>query len=488
MWFEWNFQQPNVWGVLSLIFLITSIAIAFIIVLEKRSPFKTAAWILVLVLLPVLGLIFYLFFGQEYRKQKLFSRRRIKALNRYRRVTSKQLRRLQKTGFQLPQPTENYRKIISLLLNNSHSVITTGNKVRILNNGQKTVDAIFEAIESATHHIHVEYYIIDNDQTGNRLKEILIRKSKEGVEVRVIIDDVGSWSLGKKYIESLKLAGVELYSFMEVRFPRLTGRVNYRNHRKIVIVDGKIGFTGGINMADRYVYGLRKIGPWRDTHLQVEGDAVTCLQVVFAADWYFVKGENLWGDNYFHPFSESAGVPIQICASGPDSDWDGISQAFFAAIANANREIFIVTPYLMPPPAITTALKTAALGGIDVRIIIPEKSDSLIPKWCSFSYIEELLEAGVRIFFYQDGFIHSKVIMVDGVFSTVGTANLDFRSLETNFEVNAFIYDERITRQMNAFFKVDLRHSREIVLSEWRKRPWYNKTRESLAYFISPLY
>jgi cardiolipin synthase A/B len=488
MWFEWNFQQPNVWGVLSLIFLITSIAIAFIIVLEKRSPFKTAAWILVLVLLPVIGLIFYLFFGQEYRKQKLFSRRGIKALNRYRRITSKQLRRLQKTGLQLPQPIESYRKIISLLLNNSHSVITTGNKVRILNNGKKTIDAIFEALETATHHIHLEYYIIDNDHTGNRLKEILIRKRKEGVEVRVIIDDVGSWSLGKKYIESLKQAGIEIYSFMEVRFPRLTGRVNYRNHRKIVIVDGKTGFTGGINMADRYVYGLPKIGPWRDTHLQVEGDAVTCLQVVFAADWYFVAGENLWGDKYFLPLSETPGVPIQICASGPDSDWDAIGQAFFAAIANANQEIFIVTPYLMPPPAITTALKTAALGGIDVRIIIPEKSDSIIPKWCSFSYIGELLEAGVRIFFYQNGFIHSKVIMIDGIFSTVGTANLDFRSLETNFEVNAFIYDERFTRQMNAFFKVDLRHSREIGLSDWRKRPWYNKTRESLAYFISPLY
>jgi cardiolipin synthase A/B len=488
MWFDWNFQQPSLLGILSLVFLITSVAIAFIIVHEKRSPFKTAAWILVLVLLPVVGLIFYLFFGQEYRKQKLFSRRGLKVLARYRRVTSKQLRRLQKFEFQLPQPMENYRKIISLLLNNSHAVITTGNRLKILNNGKKTIDAIFDALENAKHHIHLEYYIIDNDLTGNRLKDILIRKRRQGVEVRVIIDDVGSWGLGKKYIESLKQEGIEIFSFMEVRFPRLTGRVNYRNHRKIVIVDGITGFTGGINMADRYINGVEKIGPWRDTHLQIEGDAVACLQVVFAADWFFIKGENLWGNEYFHPFTEEPGSPVQISASGPDSDWDSIGQAIFMSIASARREVYIVTPYLMPPPAITTALKTAALGGIDVRIIIPEKSDSHIPRWCSFSYVEELLEAGVRIFFYQNGFIHSKIVLVDGVFSSVGTANLDFRSLETNFEVNAFVYDEQFTRRLTSFFKVDIRHSREIFLSEWRKRPWFNKTRESLAHFISPLY
>lgn len=488
MWFDWNFQQLNVWGILSLVFLITSIAIAFIIVLEKRSPFKTAAWILVLVLLPVIGLIFYLFFGQEYRRQKFYSRRGIKALSRFRRVTSKQLHRLQQAEMQLPPPVDPFRKIISLLLNNSHAVLTTGNRVKILNNGLKTTAAIFEALESARHHIHLEYYIIDNDKIGNNLKEILIRKRRQGVEVRLIIDDVGSWGLGKEFIRDLKRNDVEVYSFMEVRFPRLTGRVNYRNHRKIVVVDGRIGFTGGINMADRYINGLPNIGPWRDTHLQIEGDAVNCLQVVFAADWYFVKGENLWGGNYFRPLTEKPGIPVQISASGPDSDWDSIGQAFFAAISGARSEVNIVTPYLMPPPAITTALKTAALGGIDVRIIIPEKSDARIPKWCSFSYVEELLEAGVRIFFYQKGFIHSKIVTVDGIFSSVGTANLDFRSLETNFEVNAFIYDEHFTRQLNAFLKVDLRNSREILLSDWKKRSRLNKIRESLAYFISPLY
>lgn len=488
MWFEWSFQQPSVLGILSLLFLITSIAIAIIIILEKRSPFKTAAWVLVLVLLPLIGLIFYLFFGQEYRKKKLFSRRGLKALSRYRSITSRQLRTIQKSEYQLPSRIGHFKKIIALLLNNSNAIVTTGNKLTILNNGKKTMDALFNALSKARHHIHMEYYIIEDDQTGNRLKEILLERRNAGVEVRIIIDDVGSWGLSRKYIRDLKQAGVDIYPFMEVRFPRLTGKVNYRNHRKIVIVDGHTGFTGGVNIADRYIYGTKKLGPWRDTHLQIEGDAVACLQVVFAADWFFVKGENLTGQRYFRPFEENSGVPVQICASGPDSDWDSISQAFFTAIASARKEVFIATPYLMPTPSIMTALKTAALGGIDVRIIMPETPDAILPKLVSFSYVEELLEAGVRIFLYQKGFLHSKVLLVDGNFATIGTTNLDFRSLETNFEINAFVYDEQFTRHMSAFFKLDIRNSREILLTDWKKRPWYKKSMESFAYLISPLF
>ena len=275
---------------------------------------------------------------------------------------------------------------------------------------------------------------------------------------------------------------------MEVRFPRFTHRVNYRNHRKIAVVDGVVGFTGGINIADRYRKGVEKIGPWRDTHLQMEGDAVRSLQAVFAADWYFVSRENLSGPAYFPPMTMEPGTAVQISASGPDSDWESIGQAFFTAITGANREIAIVTPYLMPPPPIVNALKTAALGGIDVKILMPEFSDALIPKWSSFSFVEELLEAGVRIYFYQKGFIHSKLVMVDGLFSSIGTANLDFRSLETNFEVTAFIYDEPFNRQLMAYFRLDLRNSREIMLSEWKRRPRISRLKESLAHLVSPMY
>jgi cardiolipin synthase A/B len=487
MW-SWSFLQPSLWGAISLLFMITSIAIAFIVVLEKRSPYKTFAWILALVLLPGIGLVFYLVFGQEYRKTKMFSRRGLKNLGQFRNLSNRQLRKLQKKELQLPQAAMEKEKVVKLLINNSHSLLTTGNKLKILNNGNKTLQVLFSAMEMAEHHIHLEYYIIEEDEIGNRLKDILIRKRMEGVEVRVIYDDVGSWGLSRRYLKELKQAGVDILPFMEVRFPRLTSRVNYRNHRKIAIIDGKLGFTGGINFAERYVTGLRKIGHWRDTHLQIEGDAVVCLQIIFAADWYFVKKENLKGTGYYKPLSENPGPAVQISASGPDSDWDSIGQAFFAAIAGAQKEVLIVTPYLMPTPSILAALKTTALGGVEVQILMPEFSDARISKWCSFSFVEELLEAGVRIFFYQKGFIHSKLIMVDGVFSSMGTTNLDFRSLETNFEINAFIYDEQFTRQLAAYFKTDLLNSREIRFNDWKKRTWISHVKESLAHLVSPMY
>jgi cardiolipin synthase A/B len=487
MW-SWSFLQPSLWGAISLLFMITSLAIAFIVVLEKRSPYKTVAWILALVLLPGIGLVVYLVFGQEYRKTKMFSRRGLKNLGRFRNLSSRQLKKLQKKEIQLPQAAREKEKVVKLLMNNSHALLTTGNKLKILNNGNKTLQTLFSAMEKAEHHIHLEYYIIEEDETGNQLKDILIRKSQQGVEVRVIYDDVGSWGLTRKYLKELKLAGVDIQPFMEVRFPRLTSRVNYRNHRKIAVIDGKTGFTGGINFADRYVKGLKKIGPWRDTHLQIEGDAVVCLQIIFAADWYFVKKENLTGTGYFRSLSENPGPAVQISASGPDSDWDSIGQAFFAAIAGAQKEVFIVTPYLMPTPSILAALKTTALGGVDVQILMPEFSDAKISKWCSFSFVKELLEAGVRIFFYQKGFIHTKLIIVDGIFSSLGTTNLDFRSLETNFEINAFIYDEQFTRQLAAFYKNDILNSREILFSEWKKRSWISHVKESLAHLVSPMY
>jgi cardiolipin synthase A/B len=475
------------WSVFSLIFLVTAIPVAIMIILEKRSPFKTAAWVLALILLPVFGVVFYLFFGQEYRKKKLFSRKGLKSLNRYRQLSFRQLRQFEQSLNKLSPQVRTKENIIRLLLKNSNALLTTGNQLKLLNNADETFKAIFTAIRNAAHHIHLEYYILENDKIGNRLKELLIKKSKEGVEVRIIFDDVGSWNLGKKYISELRKNGIEIYSFMEVRFPRLTSRVNYRNHRKIVVVDGKIGFTGGINFADRYLKGVEEIGLWRDTHLQIKGDAVNCLQVVFAADWFFVIHENLTGRKYFPQLNESPGTPVQISASGPDSDWDSIGQAFFTAISSAKSKIYIVTPYLMPPLEIIYALKTAALSNVDVRILMPEKSDSVIPHWSSFSYIEELLEAGVRVFFYQNGFIHGKYIIVDKVFSTVGTTNLDFRSLETNFEVNAFIYDEAFTAELEKQFKTDFKNSHEIKLEEWRQRKWHFKLRESLAHLVSPL-
>ncbi len=480
---EWNIF----WRIFSLAFLATAIPVAFMIVLEKRSPYKTIAWILVLVLLPIIGLIFYLFFGQEYRKRKLFSRKGIKSLINLRKLSSKQLREIEQTQLKLNKDIREKENIIRLLLNNSDSLLTTGNQLKILTNGIETFDAILRAIQNARHHIHLEYYIFADDKIGNKFKDLLIEKSKQGVEIRIIIDDVGSWSLSNDFMADLRNNDIEIYSFMEVRFPRLTSKMNFRNHRKIAIIDGKIGFTGGINIADRYSEGLKKIGFWRDTHLQINGDAVASLQVIFTADWYFVINENLTGNKYFPKLSESAGTPVQVSTSGPDSDWKCIEQAFFAAITNAKKTVYLTTPYLMPPKAILSALETAALSNVDVRIIIPEKSDAITPKWCSFSFVEKLLDAGIKVYFYKNGFTHSKYMIVDDVFSTIGTTNLDFRSMETNFEVNAFIYEKEFAQKLKTIFLDDLKNSSEIKLKEWRLRPWHFKLKESLAHIIAPM-
>ncbi len=482
------FDLSHFWGWAYMLFLITAIPVALMIILEKRSPFKTAAWIMVLILVPIFGIFFFAVFGQEYRKRKMFSWKGLKGLKQLRNLATKQLRKMGQTDLKADSEIHTNENIIKLLLNNSNTLLTTGNQLELLIDGKNTFGAIFEAIESARHHIHLEYYIFSNDKIGTQLKELLIKKRAQGVEVRIIVDDVGSWDLRKSYFNDLREKGIEIYPFLEVRFPRLTSRVNYRNHRKIIIIDGKTGFLGGINIADRYIEGLSKLGHWRDTHLQLKGDAAACLQVIFAADWYFVSKENIYGYKYFPKFTEADGIAVQVSASGPDYDWEAIAQAYFAAITNARKKVYLVTPYLMPPQALLLALKTAALSNVDVRIIIPEKSDARLSKWCSFSYVEELLEAGVRIYFYQNGFIHSKYMLVDDSFSSVGTSNFDFRSFETNFEANAFIYNRAFSKKLKAHFMDDLHNSREILLEQWEQRSTLFKIRESLAHIVSPMF
>ena len=477
-------SMPNL---VTILYFLTVVFIAILIILENRNPEKTISWILVLVLLPFAGVIIYLFFGQEYRKTKMYSRKGLKDLEKLRNLTLEQLDILTVSNFQTSEKLKAKKRLMNLLLSNSNAILTNDNEVQILRNGAETFPEIFKTIEQAKHHIHLEYYIIENDKIGNYLREMLIRKAQSGVEVRLIFDDVGSWKLKKKFIRSMSDAGVKIDCFMKVRFPMLTSRVNYRNHRKILVVDGEIAFVGGLNFADRYLDGVPNIGPWRDTHLKVVGGGATALQIIFMADWYFVSKEILKGDEYFHPFKSGNGKLVQMTASGPDSDWESISQAYFSAIASANEYVYISTPYLMPTPDIVTALKTSALGGIDVRIIVPGLSDAITPKWSTSSYVEELLEAGVKVYFYSAGFTHSKVIIADGIFSSVGTANLDFRSMETNFEVNAMIYDEEIAQTLTNQFLEDQEKSELILLEEWKERPRMNKIKESFSRILSPM-
>jgi cardiolipin synthase A/B len=345
---------------------------------------------------------------------------------------------------------------------------------------------VLNAAESS---IHIEFYIVSDDKIGNRIKDVLIKKAQEGIEVRLVFDDVGSWSLPKKYINSLKQAGVSVHSFMEVKFPLLTSKVNYRNHRKIIVVDGKVGFIGGINIADRYLEGNKELGPWRDTLIKLKGEAVNSLQAIFLVDWYFVTGQDISDQSkYFSSQEVKSYHPIQITASGPDSDWASIMQAFFLAITKAKHHIYIASPYFVPNESILTALKTASLSGVDVRIMLPGKSDSTVVYWSSLSYVSELLDAGIKVYLYQNGFNHSKILMIDSSFASVGSANMDIRSFEDNFEIAAIIYDEHLTTFIENSFLNDLSKSKLVTEQEWSLRSHKYNLKESIARLFSPLF
>ena len=391
----------NLSVILLTIYLVTVLSTAVMVIHEKRDPAKTSIWVLILILLPIIGLIFYIFFGQNHRKEKIFSRKGLRDLQQIEQMSRSQLKDIiadKYIGF--PSIADNIG-IITLLLNNSKALLTLYNSVDILQTGKKTFESILKAIDDAKSSIHLEFYIIENDEIGNLIKDKLVAKAKEGVEVRLIYDDVGSWSLPKRFIKELVNAGAEAYPFMKVNFPLLTSKVNYRNHRKIIVVDGRVAFMGGMNIADRYLKGDSTLGTWFDTVLRIEGEAVRTLQVIFLVDWFFVSRIIISDrDKYFPEYSVNTQHALQVTASGPDSDWASIMQAFFVAITKAKKHIYIASPYFIPNESILTALKTASLSGVDVRIMLPGKSDSTVVYWSSMSYVSELLKAGIKVYLY----------------------------------------------------------------------------------------
>ncbi len=479
----------NLPWILLVIYLVTIFSTAAMIIHEKRDPAKTSTWVLLIILLPIIGLVFYIFFGQNRRKEKIFNRKGFQDLEQIEYLSHLQIANFRRNKHNFNSKISNHLSVITLLLNNSKALLTEFNDISIFQNGQQAFDSIIDSLYSATSSIHIEFYIINNDKIGNRIKNILITKAKEGVKVRLLFDDVGSWSLPKKYINELREAGVEVFPFMEVKFPLLTSKVNYRNHRKIVVVDGMVAYLGGMNIADRYIEGSRRLGQWHDTLLKIEGEAVHSLQVIFLLDWYFVTGDIVNNRTLYFPEIKVTNYhPLQIVTSGPDSDWASIMQVFFHAITRATHHIYISSPYFIPNESILTALKTAALSGVDVRIILPGKSDSTVVYWSSLSFVSELLDAGIKVYLFQNGFDHSKLIMIDSAFSSVGSANMDIRSFEDNFEVAAIIYDEQITKNLESSFMDKLIQCQIITTENWSKRPLKHSYKEAMARLISPLF
>lgn len=487
----WFGNLSEIWDVLLVIieitYLVASFSLIIYLILDNRNPIRTMSWAMVLILLPVIGLILYLFIGQNFRKAKLFSRKGILDFERIESLMQKQKHNLPENIFLENPKIKSKAHIITLLLNNSKALLSKSNRVKIFNTGTEKFESLLIELDKAKNHIHLEYYIIEDDFIGNKIKDLLIKKARQGVKIRIIYDDVGSWELSKKYLQALKSEGIEIFPFMPVKFPYFTSKINYRNHRKIVVIDGITGFVGGMNIADRYMQGAKDIGPWRDTHLMLEGQAVKDLQMVFIIDWYFVSRQKISGQEYLPHYKISENHLIQITASGPDSNWESIMQAYFSAIATAQEYIFITSPYFLPTESILLALKTAGLSGIDVRILLPFKSDSPLTYWSTLSFIDELLEAGIKVYFYSKGFIHSKVIIVDDVFASVGTANMDYRSFNQNFEVNALIYDEEIALELKKHYLQDLEGSSMVSMEEWANRKTKDKIKSSIFRLFSPL-
>ncbi len=450
------------------------IFIAGVILLEERNPDRTIRWLLVLILLPGIGFLLYVFLGPDIRIRKNF--RRLKKRKPRPLEVGPLLSRIRK----MKEVEDSAVKTTMLLFKNSRALPTQGNRVVMLLNGSETYISMKKALWEARSYIYFEFYAVHNDKIGNDIKEILIAKAKEGLTVKFIYDSVGSWKLGKKYVKELKDAGVYVHSFLPVSFPMLRRDLNYRNHRKIVVVDGTVGFMGGLNIGDNYIFGEPGLGFWRDTHLKIEGPAVGCLEDIFNADCLFCDRNHVpipRPDEYPTP----GRTTMQIVPSGPDSNWQSIHQGYFSLITNAKKFVLVTTPYLVPGESLVTALTVASLSGLDVRMIIPEKGDNKLAHWATLSSVEELLKAGVKVYSYQRGFIHSKILMADDSIVSVGTANLDARSLEINFEVQAFIYDRSVGKDFIKAFRSDLKHSRQFRLHEWLKRPLRRKMLEKAS-------
>ena len=433
---------------------------------------------MVLIFLPVVGFVIYIVFGQDYTKRRFMSKRM------YSKIKTRPLAEIDSS--ELVHYPSKYIDLIKLLRNSNQAHLLYGSSVEYFITGRDKFQALFRDIDKATDHIHIEYYVWDDDVIGNQLKDLLIRKSAEGVKIRVIVDAVGSWRVKNSFYEQLRSAGIEVEEFMKVRFPMFTSHVNYRNHRKVVVIDGQVGYIGGMNVADRYINGP-SWGNWRDTHIRIEGKGVQGLQSIFLIDWYSVSKSLITARKYF-PSLESYGDNLmQIVSSGPYSPAREIMQGFMQAIFGAQSYIYIQTPYFIPPESLSDALIAASVRGVDVRLMVPRRSDTLLVQLASRSYFKKLLRAGISIYFYEPGFLHSKLMVIDDSLTLMGSANFDIRSFEQNLEVMAFIYNEATAIRGKEIFVEDQNNSTAIVLREWIKRPVWMRFKESFIRLFTPL-
>ncbi|TYC10796.1 cardiolipin synthase [Bizionia gelidisalsuginis] len=473
-----------------IVYLIIVFAVCIRVIYNTNLASKTAAYLFVVIIFPVFGMFFYFSFGDNYRKKKLYLKKLEFDSSSYDELKENVARKAEeilqahKSAIGHFFPLANYRRETHFVSDN--------NAVELLINGEHKFPEVIKSLEAAKDHIHIEYYIFVDDKIGNAIGDILIRKAQEGVTVRFIYDDFGSHSIRKLFIEKLKQAGVEAVPFYKINFIQLANRINYRNHRKIIVVDGSVGFVGGINVSDKYINSDSSALFWRDTHLKITGKAVLNLQYIFLTDWNFCAEQNIAFSFRFFPLEDTIETVYgnqltQIIASGPSSDYPNIMYTLIQAIGLAKEEILLTTPYFIPEKSYLDAIKIAALSGIKIKILVPSVSDSFIINATCNSYYQELLEAGVAIYKYNKGFVHAKTMVCDNYVSFVGTANLDNRSFDLNFEVNAIVYDTKIAQELKHNFYKDLETADKIKIEEWNKRPLYVTLYERILSLFSSL-
>lgn len=455
------------------------------VLIRRKDPGSTIAWILTLVFLPVVGALLFLLFG---RSRVRWSAQRKRNADEALRGNLIGFRATPSDVGALPVPlagqTGGLFRVGEVL---SRSRATAGNRVDVLEGGPAAYAAIGEAIDAAERHVHAEYYLIRPDKTGRWFLDKLMGAASRGVAVRLLCDGWGCFALPRTWVKQLRQQGVQVTFFFPLS-SMLLQPVSLRNHRKIVVVDGTVAFTGGINIGDEYLGQLHSVGAWRDTHIRIHGPAAASLQSVFLRDWYFSTRERPERESFFPPAGEPMGEAYaSILTSGPDTDSEAIHRVFFGAIAGARERVFITTPYFVPDRALVVALQMAALQGVEVRIILPSRSNHVVTFHAGRSYYEELIEAGVHIHEYGPGMIHAKMMVVDGVLALVGSANMDLRSFRLNFEVHALIGDGYTARALERSFTADLAQTKEVSLEAWRARSLGSRVAEGAARLVSPL-
>ena len=455
--------------------------------MDNRQPAKTMAWTLVIWFVPIVGIVFYLFFGVNTRKERMVSQRSLDELSK-----RSMLGFVEQQDLQLP---DEYKPVIDLFINQSLSLPFKGSEVEVYTDGYQFFPALLSAIAGAKNHIHLDMYIFEDDALGYLIADMLIDKAREGVEVRVIYDNVGCWSVKNVFFERMREEGIEVVTFLPVRFPSFTSKVNYRNHRKLIVIDGVTGFMGGMNIALRYVKGTNG-QPWRDTMVRMTGTGVYALQRAFLIDWYFADRTLLNDRKYYpnrieakkHGETMASGSLLQIVTSSPVVPYPEIMQGFVWVIHAAKRYVYIETPYFLPTESVLFALKTAAASGIDVRILAPIENDAWFAEWAGRSYLREAVEAGIKVNLYSAGFLHSKLMVCDDNISTCGSTNLDFRSFENNFEANAFFYGKDVALRMKQIFLNDEAQSVPLTSLPHRIRPKFMvRLAESFIRLLAPL-